>query len=56
LSLSLPKLIMPRHTRETRRPVAPRFTYSIRYLQIVVAASRLSLEQQVSRAFRARRP
>src|SRR5262245_52188024 len=26
---SLPKLIIPRHTRETRRPVAPRFTYSI---------------------------
>src|SRR5271154_1860750 len=28
-SLSLPKLIMPRHTRDTRRPVAPRFTYSM---------------------------
>ena len=26
LSLSLPKLIIPRHTRETRRPLAPRFT------------------------------
>src|SRR5512132_1689026 len=24
-----PKLIIPRHTRETRRPVSPRFTYSI---------------------------
>jgi hypothetical protein len=29
LSLSLPKLIIPRHTRETRSPVAPRFTYSM---------------------------
>jgi hypothetical protein len=26
-SLSLPKLIMPRQTRDTRRPVEPRFTY-----------------------------
>src|SRR5918996_678781 len=25
----LPKLIIPRQTRETRRPVSPRFTYSI---------------------------
>src|ERR671937_1280202 len=25
----LPKLIIPRHSRETRRPVSPRFTYSI---------------------------
>src|SRR5262245_27044546 len=25
----LPKLIIPRHTRETHRPVPPRFTYSI---------------------------
>jgi hypothetical protein len=25
----LPKLIIPRHTRETRRPALPRFTYRI---------------------------
>jgi len=30
LSLALPKLIMPRQTRDTRRPVRPRFTYSMR--------------------------
>src|SRR5277367_5443456 len=29
-SLSLPKLIIPRHTRDTRRPVAPRLTYCMR--------------------------
>jgi hypothetical protein len=28
-SLSLPKLIMPRQMRDTRRPVAPRLTYCI---------------------------
>jgi hypothetical protein len=25
----LPKLIIPRHTRDTRMPVAPRLTYSM---------------------------
>src|SRR5437588_8054502 len=34
-SLSLPKPIMPRPTRDTRRPVAPRFTYFIEHLTVV---------------------
>src|SRR5215470_16170220 len=33
-SLSLPKLIIPRQTRDTRRPVEPRFTYFTMGLQI----------------------
>jgi hypothetical protein len=28
-SLLLPKLIIPRHTRDTRMPVAPRLAYSM---------------------------
>src|ERR1035438_1696229 len=38
LSLWLPKLIMPRQMRETRRPVAPTFTYCIGCLLAFLAA------------------